>query len=472
MAKIIIDPITRISGLLNIEVEVEKNKVTEAKVSGSQFRGFEKMFEGRHPFDIIRLVPRVCGICSTHHAITSVRAFENAMNITPDLNGKIARDIANGFELLQNYLRHIYFFVFPDYVKIINVSPLFKTELPKKADYRLDENHTKKINADYLEVVKLSRECHKALAVLAGKVPHAHGIWIGGITTDIGIQQIESIKYSISIIKEFINNNLIEDIEIISNKYSDYYKIGSGYGNLMSYGLYNDYGENIKYVDSGVRINGYNNEFDIKNITRDINNAWMRAKNNILTPGVSSPPDPDPLKPNGYSWVDAPRYNGFAMEVGALARMTLSGKYNNGISVMDRIVAKAYEAKVICEIIEKLIGILKLGKANQKVLKVPKSAKGIGLSEAERGSLAHWLSIENGVISNYTLIPPSAWNLSPTDGKGVKGTVEQALIGTEINDVSAPVEIGRIVRSFDPCLNCAAHVTSDKNKPISIIINS
>lgn len=201
---------------------------------------------------------------------------------------------------------------------------------------------------------------------MAGKVPHADGIWIGGITTDIDIQQIESIKYSISIIKEFINNNLIEDIEIISNKYSDYYKIGSGYGNLISYGLYNDYGKNIKYVDSGVRINGYNNEFDIKNITRDINNSWMRAKDNILTPGISSPPDPDPLKPNGYSWVDAPRYNGFAMEVGALARMTLSGKYNKGISVMDRIVAKAYEAKVICEIIEKLIGILKLGKANQK----------------------------------------------------------------------------------------------------------
>lgn len=110
MTTIRIDPVTRISGLLNIEVQVENNKIVDAKVSGSQFRGFEKMFEGRPPFDIIRLVPRVCGICSTHHAITAVRAFENAMNITPDLNGRIARDIANGFEMLQNYIRHIYFF--------------------------------------------------------------------------------------------------------------------------------------------------------------------------------------------------------------------------------------------------------------------------------------------------------------------------------------------------------------------------
>lgn len=472
MSKITIDPVTRISGLLSIEVQVENNKVIDAKASGSQFRGFEKMFQGRAPFDIIRLVPRVCGICSSHHALTSVRAFENAMKITPDLNGRIARDIANGFELLQNYLRHIYFFVFPDYVKIINVNPLFKTDSKEKADYRLSDDETKKVNEDYLEAVRMSREAHKALAVLAGKAPHAHGIWIGGITTNIGVQEIESIRYSISIIKEFINSKLIPDVQIISNRYSDYYKLGIGHGNIMNYGLYNDYGLDIKYVDPGVRINNINKEFDINNITRDISKAWMKGPEDIIIPGVSDIPEPDALKPNGYTWVDAPRYNGVAMEVGALARMTLSGQYNHGISAMDRIVAKSYEAKIICETIEKLMDVLKLGKAEQAVLRIPTKAKGVGLSEAERGSLAHWLSIENGVISNYTLIPPSAWNFSPTDGKGVKGTVEQALIGSEINDISAPTEIGRIVRSFDPCLNCAAHIVSDKYKPVSIIINS
>ena len=472
MTTIRIDPVTRISGLLNIEVQVENNKIVDAKVSGSQFRGFEKMFEGRPPFDIIRLVPRVCGICSTHHAITSVRAFENAMNITPDLNGRIARDIANGFEMLQNYIRHIYFFVIPDYVKLINVNPLFKTGTSEQVDYRLNDEDTNKINEDYLEAVRLSREAHKALAVLVGKVPHPHGIWIGGITTDIGIQQIQAIKYSISIIKDFINRKLIPDIEIISKVYNDYYKIGSGYGNLMNYGLYNDYDKNINYVDAGLIIKGQNEKFDINNITRDIENSWMKAPNNILIPGISAPPEPDAFKPKAYTWIDAPRYRGSAMEVGALARMTISGKYRHGISVMDRIVAKAYEAKVICEVIEKLIEMLKLSEEEQQVLQSPIKAKGVGLSEAERGSLAHWITVENGMISNYTLIPPSAWNFSPTDRKGLKGTVEQALIGAEINDINAPVEIGRIVRSFDPCLNCAVHVTSNRHKPINIIINS
>ena len=115
MHNIIVDPVTRVSGLLSIEVQVENNKVVDAKAGGNQFRGFEKMFEGRSPLDMIRLTPRICGICSTHHALTSVRALEDAMKINPDENGRIIRDIANGFEFIQNYLRWTYFFVFPDY---------------------------------------------------------------------------------------------------------------------------------------------------------------------------------------------------------------------------------------------------------------------------------------------------------------------------------------------------------------------
>ena len=103
MHNIIVDPVTRVSGLLSIEVQVENNKVVDAKAGGNQFRGFEKMFEGRSPLDMIRLTPRICGICSTHHALTSVRALEDAMKINPDENGRIIRDIANGFEFIQNY---------------------------------------------------------------------------------------------------------------------------------------------------------------------------------------------------------------------------------------------------------------------------------------------------------------------------------------------------------------------------------
>ncbi len=124
--------------------------------------------------------------------------------------------------------RHIYFFVFPDYAEIIKVNPLFKQRTPKEVDYRLDFEETKKINKDYEEAIRYSRESHKAIAILAGKAPHPHGVWLGGITTNIDIQQIEKVKYLLLKIKEFISGRLIEDVETIARKYQDYYDMGMG----------------------------------------------------------------------------------------------------------------------------------------------------------------------------------------------------------------------------------------------------
>lgn len=470
MSKIVIDPITRVSGLLSIEVEVENNKIVDARSSGGQFRGFEMMFRGRSPLDTIRLTPRVCGICSTHHALASTLALEDAFGVEPDFNGKVARDIVNGFEFLQNHLRHIYFFAFPDYVEIANINPLYKTEAPLDADYRLPKNITEKINSDYAEAVKYSRLAHRAIAVLAGKVPHCHGIFVGGITTYIGVNEVENIRYSVLVIKNFVETKLMEDIYIVADYYKDYYNMGRGYGNFMDYNLYGDYTDPIKYCEAGVLINGVKEPLDINNITESIEHTWAQASESKLKPGISDPPTPDAYKIDGYSWVNSPRYKNFAMEGGPLARMTMNGYYNHGVSAMDRLVARVLEIKKICESIEGLIDLLKVGEPYQKTWKTPEKAKGIGLTAASRGALSHFISIENSKVSNFTLITPSAWNLSPTDGAGVRGPVEQALIGTEINNMKNPVEIGRIVRSFDPCLNCAAHVTSDRYAPMIINI--
>ena len=120
---------------------------------------------------------------------------------------------------------------------------------------------------------------------------------------------------------------------------------------------------------------------------------------------------------------------------------------------------------------ESLLDYIKLQPAYQSQYDIPKEAKGVGVMEASRGTLLHFIEIENSVVKNYNLIPPSVWNFSPKDNNNVRGPVEEALVGTQINDINkAPTIIGRIVRSFDPCLNCAAHVTSDKYSPFTINI--
>lgn len=469
MNTIKIDPVTRVSGLLGIEINVENNRVINAKVTGNQFRGMEKIFIGRFPFDLINLTPRVCGICSTHHALASTLALESALNIKPDENGKKIRDIANGFELLQNYIRHLYFMVIPDYVKIISINPLYKRE-SEGMDYRLNDKENEKINESYVEAIKYSREAHRALAMITGKAPHPHGIWIGGVTTKIDIANLEGLKYSLNNIKNFVVNRMINDVEIIAERYNEYYKLGSGHKNFMSFGLFADYQEANKYSTPGVILEGKKEVLDINNIFEDVTNSWLESNNTDKYPGVDNPLNPDLTKTTAYTWVEAPRYKGKSVEVGALARMTLSGKYNKGASVMDRLMAKAMEAEVVCDILGRLIDEIQLGEAVQKQWSIPNDCKGVGLVEAERGALGHWLSIKNKKVENFTLIAPSTWNLSPTDRNGVMGTVEEALVGIEINNLKTPVEIGRVIRSFDPCLNCAAHVVSDRFRPITINI--
>ena len=83
---------------------------------------------------------------------------------------------------------------------------------------------------------------------------------------------------------------------------------------------------------------------------------------------------------------------------------------------------------------------------------------GVGLTEAARGSLGHWLTIEDGRIRNYQIISPTTWNFSPRDELGTPGALEQALLDTPVDDgARQPVAVQHIVRSFDPCMVCTVH---------------
>ncbi len=90
--------------------------------------------------------------------------------------------------------------------------------------------------------------------------------------------------------------------------------------------------------------------------------------------------------------------------------------------------------------------------------RIPSSGTGIGLTEAPRGALGHWVNIGGGMTARYQIITPTCWNASPQDANGIHGPIEQALIGTPVSDISAPVEVVRVIHSFDPCLSCAVHV--------------
>jgi hydrogenase large subunit len=196
---------------------------------------------------------------------------------------------------------------------------------------------------------------------------------------------------------------------------------------------------------------------DVKQITEDVTHSWYQDKTSDLNPasGATVPQFP---KADAYSWLKAPRYSGAPYEAGPLARMWVNGDYQRGISVMDRHLARAQETFKIASAMRGWVSQLQSGGAVYTPASTPQTATAYGLTEAPRGALGHWLQIGNGKISRYQVVTPTCWNASPRDGSGKRGPIEEALIGTPVADANQPVEVVRVIHSFDPCLSCAVHV--------------
>ncbi|WP_028784867.1 nickel-dependent hydrogenase large subunit [Thalassobacillus devorans] len=455
--KIIINPVTRISGFLELDVTVENGVVSEARTRGMMFRGFEQMMKGRKPFDVIYLTQRICGICSTAHSVGSSLALEDALNVTVEEQGRYLRDIIHGCEFLQNHIRHFYQYSVPDYVKMPPDHPLFTSY---DGDARLPKKDNDTIVNHYFESLAISRLAHQMLALFGGKAPHNHGVYVGGYTTPATAVKIIEAKSMLQKIRNFIVDRMIPDTYTISRYYPELFQMGKGPGNLMSCGAFHGYEALGTLYTEPLVFNSKTNKtspFDADLITENINYSWYQGKKTYKP--FETMPEPDMEKEDAYTWVKAPRYDGMAVEVGPLARLWLSGDYRNGISAMDRTIARSLEAAKVAGIIATLLDQVVPDYMVQKEWELPSSAQGAGLVETTRGTLGHWLKIEDGMISFYQIITPSAWDYSASDENSL-GTAEQAVMGTTIADPEQPVELGRILRSFDPCMSCATHVSS------------
>ncbi|OOP74283.1 nickel-dependent hydrogenase large subunit [Clostridium beijerinckii] len=448
---ITIDPVTRISGFLEIKAEVEGNTIAKANASGLLFRGFEKMLKGRAPLDAIYFTERICGICSTAHAMASTLALEDALKVTVSLNDNYIRDIMHGFEFIQNHLRHFYLLSIPSYAKISSIKLI---EEQQYTDFRLPEKLNKKIEEDYVRSIEISRLAHEGLALLGGKAPHNHGIFVGGVTVNIDAYKLEKVKSIIKKLESFVKNTMLEDAEIISKYYPDYFRKGKSYPYFMTYGVFDKYEDSeITYVKAGVMRDNIKYPLEPDKITEEIHYSWYKKE-----AGLEDLEEVDLTKMDAYSFIKTPRYLGLPMEVGPLARLIVSGEYTNGNSCMDRIIARVLETEKILGIMKKLSERVELKPNNQKIYEIPEKAYGVGLTDTTRGALGHWLSIDKNVINHYNIITPTVWNLSPKDEANLPGITERALIGTRLNNIKEPIEIGRIVRSFDPCVSCATHL--------------
>jgi hydrogenase large subunit len=326
------------------------------------------------------------------------------------------------------------------------------------------------------------------LAIFGGKMPHNMGIMPGGVASVPTVDNITSFLWRLKELQEFVDNVYLPDVLAVARVYSDYFEIGRGCGNLLVYGSYEldgkeaDLTKRNRFFKSGTTSTSLKyGDFDPSKITEGVKYSWYADSISNRHPSQGDV-IPDREKKGAYSWLKSPRYGETVFEVGPLARImvnyvggnlkikslldaTLSRvnlKPKAMFSVMGRNLARALETKLIADAMVDWVLQLKPGEPAYISYELPKEAVGMGLVDAARGALGHWIEIKEGKIANYQVITPSTWNISPRDDKNQPGPLEQAITGTKIKDEANPFEIVRIVRSFDPCVACSVHLLSPK----------
>ncbi len=371
--------------------------------------------------------------------------------------------------------------------------------------------------AHYLEALEWQKEIVKVHTIFGGKNPHPNYL-VGGVPCSINIEEANAVNAErLAMVgklfedaKTFVDQVYIPDLLAIASYYkSDWGAIGGGLTNYLSFGDFpmNGYNnpDSFKMPRGAIlnrdlsKVHSINAD-DPQQIQEYVNNSWYTyskgdkvglhpwdGETNLNYTGPKPPYDHLDVSQK-YSWVKTPRWKGNPMEVGPLARMLVgyaSGRadYKEVIegalkalnvpvaalfSTLGRTAARGLETKLTCgwamESYQQLLANIKNGDSRTmnnvkwEPSTWPKEAKGIGLVEAPRGALSHFIKIQDKKIENYQLVVPTTWNASPRDLQGKRSAFEESLIGTPVADPKVPLEVLRTIHSFDPCLACAVHV--------------
>ena len=368
--------------------------------------------------------------------------------------------------------------------------------------YRLTPEQNLLILSHYLEALKFQTNVSKAVAIFGGKTPHPQSIVVGGVTSVADMlnpQRLNDYLFIIKEAKDFIDRAYLPDMKLLTNVYRGEIKdgVGRSNGNFLSAGGYEFEGEDELFNDGIIYNHDFQNvqKFDESKITEEIDRAWYKDGEPYYTDLNEDGSLKTAKNDDKYSWIKAPRYDGKTMETGPLSRVLISYLKENKLiktfvddflestelelidlsTTVGRNAARAIETSYICEYIFKLVSNLiqniKYYDTDTWVKfdfdKLNKNAKGRSFFEVPRGTLAHFINIADKKIENYSVIAPTTWNATPKNLDGERGPYEEALVGLKIEDTSKPLEVLRVLHSFDPCLACAVHVIDVNGKELS-----
>ena len=556
--RITIDPITRIEGHLRIDVDIDNGRINKAWSSGQMWRGVELILLGRDPRDAWAITQRICGVCTTVHAIASVRAVENALQMEIPLNAQYIRNIVIMAHAVHDAIVHFYHLSALDWVDVTSAlkadpdkaaalgESLSSWHLNSKPEMRRVHERLKhfvnggqlgiftngywghpamklspEVNlmavAHYLQALEVQRKANKIVSILGSKTPHIQNVAVGGVANPLAtdspavltVERLMTIKQWIDELDDFVKNVYLIDVAAVGAFYADWTAIGKGVTNYISVP---DIPLDTKgtqfafpggYIENGdlsqrKPITSFNDQFWIKGVEEAVKHSWYNYdKTGALHPyqGQTVPNYTDFKDDAKYSWLKSPTFYGKPCQVGPLARVlnglaaghesttkyatatldTVSAlaKTKVGLDAMHSTIGRHAARAITCAVNVDILAeqwtalLTNMGAGDLTTFNKPVfpqgEVMGVGIHEAPRGVLSHWVVIDKGKIKNYQCVVPSTWNACPRNDKDEPGPYEASLVDTPIAEVEKPLEVLRTIHSFDPCIACAIHLTDKEN---------
>ena len=335
------------------------------------------------------------------------------------------------------------------------------------------------------------------MGTLGGKWPHTGSVLPGGSSRAIEpaerLRLLAKLREMRAFLEQTLFGSVLEEVAALTNEAelqswcerargSDLalfleiaadtalHAMGAGPGRYLSYGAYAQ-PEGGHALAAGVWHAGTQSRSALEpaQISEDARHAWLAEGPGAVplhpTVGLTQPA---PDKPGAYTWNKAPRLAGQVVETGAIARQLMTGQaliraaaLTHGGTVYTRVLARLVEMAIILPLMEQWLMALVPRAPFYLAPTLPDHGQGVGLTEAARGALGHWLRIDKGRISHYQIVAPTSWNFSPRDSAGTPGALEAALVGAALDSADAgpgnSVAVQHIVRSFDPCMVCTVH---------------
>jgi hydrogenase large subunit len=384
--RITIDPITRIEGHLRIDVEVDKGKITKAWSSGTMWRGIELIVKDRDPREAWLFVQRICGVCTTVHAITSVRAVENALKLEVPLNAQLIRNIIITAHALHDHVVHFYHLSALDWVDVVDA---LKAD-PAKASALAETlsnwpgNSTKQLQAvkekvkgfvesgqlgiftngywghpamklppevnllavaHYLQALDFQRKANQVVAILGSKTPNIQNLAVGGVVNAINLdnpstlnmEKLFHIKTLLDDVRTFVEQVYIPDVAAIASFYPDWLGYGAGVTDYLAAPdlPLDTKGESfelpggtimggVEGIGSYKPITKFGDEYFRDAVTEGVAHSWYKGSEPLHPfKGETVPDFTDWSEDGKYSWVKAPRFNGKPMQVGPTAAVLM-----------------------------------------------------------------------------------------------------------------------------------------------------